>query len=66
VRSGFNGYLAEDEPDVRTALERLVRSPELRLTFGRRNREIAQAYDMPLFRERYRELIGRLADERDR
>ena len=60
VRSGVNGFLAEDEPDVRTAIERLAGSAELRVTFGRRSREVAQTYDIGIFQVRYRELIDRL------
>lgn len=60
VRSGVNGFLAEDELDVRAAIERLAGSAELRGAFGRRSREVAQAYGIPIFAARYRELIDRL------
>ena len=62
VRSGVNGFLAEDEADVRTAIERLASSAELRATFGRRSREVVEANDIGIFQARYRELIDRLTD----
>ena len=66
VRSGVNGFLAEDESDVRAAIELLACSSELRLTFGRRSREMAQAFDIRIFQSRYRELIDRLTDRSQR
>ena len=66
VRSGVNGFLAEDESDVRAAIELLACSSELRLTFGRRSREVAQAFDIRIFQARYRELIDRLTDRSQR
>ena len=68
VRSGINGFLAEDESDVRAAIELscLACSSELRLTFGRRSSEMAQAFDIRIFQARYRELIDRLTDRSQR
>jgi glycosyltransferase involved in cell wall biosynthesis len=62
VIDGYNGFHAASLPDWEHNLERLIVSPDLRARFGAAGREhVVRRYAMSAYRDRYRELLGRLA-----
>jgi glycosyltransferase involved in cell wall biosynthesis len=57
VSDGVNGFLAEDESAVASALMRLLESPGLRRAFGAASRARAEIYSIEHLHVRYRALL---------
>jgi glycosyltransferase involved in cell wall biosynthesis len=62
VIDGFNGFHARTVDEWERHLESLIRSPELRASFGASGRaHVESRYAMRTYQERYLELLNRLA-----
>jgi glycosyltransferase involved in cell wall biosynthesis len=57
VSDGVNGFLAEDESAIASALVRLLESPSLRHAFGTASRARAEIYSIESLYVRYRALL---------